>query len=162
MSEVLEEQIRWLVAREEIRTVIGRYAKAGDAHNDPGIMATLFTEDAVWEAEGFGRFSGREEILRELARIGREEILWSLHFPVSPLIELAADQRSATATWWLFEMLTMKGDQGAEQKWLGATYNGDFVREADAWKLRHLALKIQKLVASGEGPNEIGGDSAQP
>ena len=110
--------------------MIGRYAKAGDANNDPTVFRTLLTEDAVWEAEGFGRFEGRDEIVRELARIGREEILWSLHFPVSPLIELSDDLASAHAYWWLWELLTLREGGTEANKWLGATYDCDFVKES--------------------------------
>ena len=150
MSGDLAEQVRWLVAREEIRTAIGRYAKAGDAQNDPAVLRTLFCEDAVWEAEGFGRYEGREEITRELARIGREQIVWSLHFPVSPLIELDDGCKTAHAYWWLFELLTLKEGDTASNKWLGATYDCDFVKEPDGWKMQHLVLDIRKLVDSAE------------
>ena len=151
MSGDLGEQVRWLVAREEIRTAIGRYAKAGDDHNDPAVMRALFCEDAVWEAEGFGRFEGRDEIVRELARIGREQIVWSLHFPVSPLIDLADDLRSAHGYWWLWELLTLRDGESEAHKWMGATYDCDFVKAPDGWKIRHLILQIRKMVDSPEG-----------
>ena len=157
MSADLAEQVRWLVAREEIRTAIGRYAKAGDERNDPDVLRTLFSEDAVWEAEGFGRFEGREEIVRELARIGREQIVWSLHFPVSPLIDLDLAAESAHGYWWLWELLTLRDGGALANKWLGATYDCDFVRRPDGWKMRHLVLTIRKLVDSAEGPNEAAG-----
>jgi hypothetical protein len=125
-----------LVAREHIRDVIARYARAGDANNDPEAMGRLFTEDAVWEAEGFGRFEGSAAIRRELAQIGRDRILWSLHFPVSPLIEVDDDHETATAFWWLWELLTMSADEVTadakpSNKWLGATYEATFRREAE-------------------------------
>ena len=119
------------------------------------VLSALFTEDAVWEAEGFGRFEGRAEIVRELARIGREQIVWSLHFPVSPLIDLDAGHRSAHGYWWLWELLTLREGETAANKWLGATYDCDFVREPDGWKMRHLVLRIRKLVDSAEGPNQV-------
>ena len=155
MNTELEKQVHWLVAREEIRTVIGRYARGGDAQNDPALLHDLFCEDAVWEAEGFGRFAGRDEIVRELARIGQEQIIWSLHFPISPLIDLSEDLRTARGTWWLWELLTLRDGDRQAHKWLGATYDCDFRREADGWKMRHLILDIRKLVDSAEGPNEI-------
>ncbi len=159
MSATIEQQVAWLVAREQIRDVIAAYARAGDANNDPDQMAMLLTPDAVWEAEGFGRFEGRDAICRELAQIGRDRILWSLHFPVSPMIELSADGRAAEAFWWLWELLTMSADEVADEtpvhKWLGATYRADFQCIDDRWQIAHLSLRIEKLVASGEGPNEV-------
>lgn len=160
MSTDLAEQVHWLVAREEIRTVIGRYAKGGDRQNDPAVFRTLFTQDAVWEAEGFGRFEGRDEIVRELARIGREQIIWSLHFPVSPLIDLDEGKKSAHGYWWLWELLTIREEGKTANKWIGATYDCDFIKEPDGWKMHRLVLNIRKLVDSAEGPNEI--DSEAP
>lgn len=162
MSTDLAEQVAWLVAREEIRTVIGRYAKAGDERNDPAVLRTLFAPEAVWEAEGFGRYEGRDEIVRELARIGREQIVWSLHFPVSPLIDLDDDLRSAHGYWWLWELLTIQDGDAVANKWLGATYDCDFVKEPDGWKMRHLVLSIRKLVDYAEGPGEGQGAPGGP
>lgn len=152
MSDALAQQVEWLVAREEIRTAIARYAKAGDDHNDPEVMRGLFCEDGVWEAEGFGRYEGRDEIARELARIGREQITWSLHFPVSPMIDLDPELERADATWWLWELLTIREDGADIDKWLGATYDCEFVRESEGWKMRHLVLRIQKMV---DLPDEV-------
>ena len=44
----LSLQIEWLIAKEKIRDVIGKYAKGGDEYNDPEVFKDLFTEDAVW------------------------------------------------------------------------------------------------------------------
>lgn len=167
MSDGLERRVEWLVAREEIRDVIARYARAGDAHNDPRQLEPLFTRDAVWQAAGFGRYEGREQILRELAAIGRDRILWSLHYPVAPIVELAEDRRSARAEWWLWELLTLAdatlGSAGPpSNKWLGATYEADFRREADGWRIARLVLRIQKLVDSAEGPNEAAAHEETP
>ncbi len=143
-------QIEWLIAKEKIRDVVAKYARGGDKYNDPEIFKDLFTEDAVWECEGFGRFEGKDQILSELARIGREEIVWSLHFPVSPLIEISDDRKSAHGFWWLWELLTIRENDIEKNKWLGANYDCDFVREADGWKMKHLILNIHKLVDSME------------
>ena len=155
MNDPTARRVAWLVAREEIRDVIARYALGGDRQNDPTIFRDLFSEDAVWEAAGFGRFEGRENILRELSQIGQEQIVWSLHFPVSPLIDLADDGHHAHAFWWLWELLTIRDGDEEANKWLGANYDCDFVREPDGWKMHHLILNIRKMVDSGEGPNEI-------
>lgn len=143
-------KIDWLVAREKIRDVITKYARGGDNYNDPDVFRDLFTEDAIWECEGFGRYEGKDLILSELARIGREEIVWSLHFPVSPLIEISDYGMSAHGFWWLWELLTIREDAVEKNKWLGANYDCDFVHEADGWKMKHLVLNIHKLVDSME------------
>ena len=77
----LEQKVAWLVALEEIRRVIALYAKAGDDNNNPDLLAPLFDDEARWCCDGFGEFFGRDNITRELAAVGRERILWSLHYP---------------------------------------------------------------------------------
>ncbi len=149
----LEYKVDWLTANENIRRVISVYAKAGDDFNDPEVMASLLAEDAVWEAKGFGRHEGRETIARELAKVGQERIVWSLHFPVAPIIDISDDLQSAHAFWWLWELLTMRDDNGVDDnKWLGATYDCDFVRQADGWKIKALVLDIKKMVPFEDAP----------
>lgn len=143
----LERKVEWLTAMENIRTVIARYALAGDHNNDPEQLALLLTADAVWACEGFGRFQGRDNICRELATVGRERIVWSLHYPVAPIIDVHESLQRAHAFWWLWELTTMRNESGEEQpNWLGATYNADFVREADGWKVSNLVLDIKQMV----------------
>ena len=95
MSLSLEERITRLEDVEAIKSMITTYARGADRNNDPEILAPLYTEDAIWEAEGFGRHEGIAAISREMAKVGRETILWSLHYMVSPDIKIANDGRSA-------------------------------------------------------------------
>ena len=156
ISRDIESQVAWLLANEHIRNVIARYAKAGDAQNNPAEMRQLLAEDAVWEAKGFGKFVGRDIIAEELAKIGQEMIIWSLHFPVSPIIDIADDINSAHAFWWLWELTTMRADAGKEESnWLAATYECDFMRAADGWKIRHLVLEVKKVVPYQDVPSAI-------
>lgn len=151
----LEHKVAWLVALEDIKRVIALYAKAGDDHNNPVSIAALLTEDARWACEGFGEFTGRETIAQELARIGREQILWTLHFPVSPIIDLAEDMNTAHVFWWLWELATMRGENGREaDNWLGATYDGNFVRAPDGWKIKQLTLNIKKIAPYAPSPRQ--------
>lgn len=151
----LEKQVAWLTANENIRRVIAVYAKAGDDNNNPEVMASILTEDAVWSCEGFGKFKGREKIAAELAKVGEERILWSLHYPVSPIIDIADDLNTAHAFWWLWELTTMRADGDKEESnWLGATYDCDFIRQADGWKIKDMVLNIKKVVPYDDVPSE--------
>ena len=156
MTRDLEQQVARLTATENIRNVIAKYAKAGDDQNNPDEMRKLLAKDAVWEAKGFGKFEGRDLIAEKLADIGREMIIWSLHFPVSPIIDIAEDLTTAHAFWWLWELTTMRGDGGAEESnWLAATYECDFIRAGDGWKIKHLVLEVKKVVPYQDVPSEI-------
>jgi hypothetical protein len=61
----------------------------------------------VWSAEGFADLVGRDAIAAGLAGLAADRVLWSIHYMVSPLIELAADLRSGRCHWYLWELCTM-------------------------------------------------------
>lgn len=157
MVTSLEHKVAWLVALEHIRRVIALYAKAGDDRNNPAMLGPLLADDARWQCAGFGEFHGRENILRELARVGRERIVWSLHYPVAPIIDVNEALTTAHAFWWLWELTTLRDDAGRETpNWLGATYECDFVREADGWKIADLTLDIKQIVPYAPPPEQKG------
>jgi hypothetical protein len=60
--ERLERRLQALEDAEAIRNLKARYAALCDAQYDADGIAMLFTEDALWESPGLGRFEGREAI----------------------------------------------------------------------------------------------------
>lgn len=145
-----------LEAIEAVRQQIGRYALAGDRHNDPEIMKMLFTADAIWDAKGFGRFDGRDAIVAGLSDIARQKVLWSLHFPASPLIDISEDGTSAKAFWWLWELATLREDGGEESSsFMGGTYEAVLQKEGTAWRFKRIDLSFQTITPFRDGWNLI-------
>lgn len=123
-----------LEAAEDIRRLIATYAVGADQKNDPAIMGPLFAADAVWEAKGIDRLSGREDIASGLAGLAQEFVTWSLHYMVSPLITVSDDALSATCRWYLWELCTMKaGDGAAADTWYGGWYDSRLSVHDGAW-----------------------------
>src|ERR1043166_5893708 len=60
--ERLERRLQVLEGAEAIRNLKARYAALCDSQYDADGIATLFTEDALWESPGLGRFQDREAI----------------------------------------------------------------------------------------------------
>jgi SnoaL-like protein len=60
--EQLERRLQALEDAEAIRNLKARYAALCDQQYDADGIAALFTEDAVWDSPGLGRFEGREAI----------------------------------------------------------------------------------------------------
>src|SRR5690349_6691204 len=56
----LERRLQALEDAEAIRNLKARYAALCGRQYDADGIAMLFTEDALWESPGFGRFEGRE------------------------------------------------------------------------------------------------------
>jgi hypothetical protein len=151
MPATLEQRIKRLEDIEAIRLLVGRYAHGADRNNDPQIMGALLADDAVWEAPGFGRYEGRDEITRQLARIGREEILWSLHYMVSPVIEVAPSGQSSRCHWYLWELAKMPGGDGAQSHWIGGCYHSELIETAAGWRFSHVLLNLKLNSRYSEG-----------
>ncbi|MGC2523820.1 MAG: nuclear transport factor 2 family protein [Stellaceae bacterium] len=60
--ERIERRLQALEDAEAIRNLKAHYAALCDSQYDADGIARLFTEDAVWESPGLGRFEGREAI----------------------------------------------------------------------------------------------------
>src|ERR1700760_2863105 len=64
--ERIERRLQVLEDAEAIRNLKARYAALCDNQYDADGIANLFTEGAVWESPGLGRFEGREAIRKFL------------------------------------------------------------------------------------------------
>ena len=67
--ERIERRLRVLEDREAIRNLKARYAALCDNQYDADGIASLFTEDAVWESPALGCFEGREAIRKLWAQL---------------------------------------------------------------------------------------------
>jgi len=98
----LEQKVQRLLDIEEVKNLIATYARGADRQNDPEIMAPLFSEDAVWECEGFGRYQGRAAIAAGLAETGQRDITWTLHYMISPTVQINDDATTGTGHYYLW------------------------------------------------------------
>jgi hypothetical protein len=135
-----------------IGDLVARYARGADRRNDRALLGPLYHEQAVWECEGFGRFAGRAAILDAVEAIARERILWSVHYMVAPLIELAADAATATCSWYLWELTKLRGDDGVTRDtWLAGYYDSTVSRGASGWRFDHVRLDV-RLISATDAP----------
>ena len=150
-SVSLEARIARLEAIEEIKQVIARYAQGADKRNDPEIMAPLFAENGVWEAEGFGQHVGRGVIAAALSEIGRSQITWTVHFMVLPTVVVGSDLKTATCHWYLWELAKMIGADGLEKDtWFAAQYDSRLVKVGVNWEFQLVRLVPVLNCAVGE------------
>jgi len=80
----LKARLQRLESAEAIRDLITTYAQGADAGNDVAVLRPLYTDDAVWESPGFGRFEGGDAIANMQQRMAAERLAWTLHYMVSP------------------------------------------------------------------------------
>lgn len=131
----LERRLRVLEDREAITQLKYQYADACDRGYDSDTLADLFTVDAIWEGDLFGRYEGREAI-REFFRGVSADIPFACHYMMNPIISVDGDD--ATGEWYLFQTSTFtEGNTPI----LGAARYADRYRRADGvWKFRHVQL----------------------
>ncbi len=70
-----------------IRHLKARYAAYCDDQYNPEGLAALFTEDAVWESQGLGRFEGRDAI-REFFRGASQLFTFAIHYSLNGQIDV--------------------------------------------------------------------------
>ncbi|MDF1817064.1 MAG: nuclear transport factor 2 family protein [Immundisolibacteraceae bacterium] len=143
----LEQKVQRLLDIEEVKNLIATYARGADRQNDPEIMAPLFSEDAVWECEGFGRYQGRAAIAAGLAETGQRDITWTLHYMISPTVQINDDATTGNGHYYLWELANMRGESGnIEACWAGGTYDVELIKRDDRWFFHFMRLNL-KLIA---------------
>lgn len=148
----VERRLQRLEDIEAIKQLIARYAKAADHNGDPAMMAPCFTEDAVWNCEGIGRWETRDGIARGLREVCTTSIPWALHYMTQPIIEIAPDGASATGEYYLWELAKVAPEGGgpAADTWIGGWYESRFRKEGGAWLFSHIELILKLLSEAGK------------
>ncbi len=145
MSNDLEKTVQRLADIEAIKQLKARYASACDDNYNPGKLAPLFAEDAVWDGSILGYAEGREGI-REFFTAASSLVPFAVHQVSNPLIEIDGD--SATGEWFLWQPMVFQG----QALWLSAVYHDRYVRVDGQWLYNHLKLEIRMLTPFEEGP----------
>ncbi len=133
--EDLERRIQVMEDIEAIKKLKALYCAYCDRGYDADGIASLFTEDAVWDGGRFGRYEGREAI-RSFFRGASKIFPFALHQVMNPIIEVQGDR--ATGKWYLFQPATLA--EGNQAVWLAARYEEEYVRVGGQWKFQHLKV----------------------
>lgn len=144
----LEGRVRRLEDIEAIKQLKARYCAYCDDGYDADGIASLFTEDAVWDGgRTFGRAEGREGIRKHFRGASRR-VTVARHQVMNPIVEIADDGAggvgdTATAHWLLFQPCTNVGPDGKEGAvWLAATYTDTYRRDGDGWLIAEMLIDV--------------------
>jgi hypothetical protein len=129
----LEARLARIEDLEAIRQLKAIYCDICDDGHDPDRIVQIFSEDGVWEIEGVGRAEGHAE-LRALFERFRDEVSFSQHQVMNPIIEVEGDR--ARGTWYFFAPFTFRENDQA--RWLAARYEDEYVKRGGEWKLHRL------------------------
>lgn len=132
----LERRVARIEDRQAIEELKARYCSICDADHDPDRIVTVFSEDCVWQGEGIGVARGHAE-LRGLFERFQQDIAYSQHMVMNPLIELEGER--AHAVWYFFGAFTFRTSE--EARWLAARYDEDYVKQPDGWRIQHLRIR---------------------
>jgi ketosteroid isomerase-like protein len=90
----IERRLQVLEDAEAIRNLKARYAALCDRQYDADGIAALFTDDALWDSPGLGRFEGREAI-RNFFRGASQIFSFAIHYSLNGQIEVEGDTARA-------------------------------------------------------------------
>lgn len=141
----LEARIRRLEDLEEIRQLKHRYAAFCDDHFDADGIASLFTEDGIWEGPGLHHV-GREAIRRFWQPVDPP---FASHLMTNPVISIDGDR--ANGTWWMIGPMSRLEEGRRVAYWQLATYDDEFVRTPDGWRFRHLRVDLKFRARHADG-----------
>jgi hypothetical protein len=114
--------------------------------------ADLFAPAATLEIAGRGLFKGQDRIrtyLHELGPLTYGKLF--NHMQLQPVIHIAADGATAKARW---RSLMQVGELGKEARWGEATYENEYLKEGDVWKIAKLHSFITFYVEYDRGWNK--------
>ncbi|MFQ6028370.1 MAG: nuclear transport factor 2 family protein [Dehalococcoidia bacterium] len=131
----LEHRIKVLEDTEEIKRLKARYCAYCDDNYDAEGIASLFTENAIWDGGMRGRAEGREEIL-DFFRRAPQRIPFAIHMVMNPIVEVNGD--TAKGIWYLFQPCAFA--EGEQAVWGSARYDEEYIRVDGVWKFQHLKL----------------------
>ena len=136
----LETRITRLEDIESIKQLKARYCEICDDMHNPDTIASVFTEDAIWESADFGKAEGHKAI-RELFRSFQKMFSFSQHNIMNPVIEVNGDR--ATGIWYIMGPWTYA--ENNDKKWLALRYDDDYVKTDGEWKYKHLRVALRMV-----------------
>lgn len=143
-SNDLEKRIQLIEDLEAIKKLKHQYCQYCDANYDADGIAALYTEDAIWEGNGIGKFEGREAI-RKFFRGASKSFNFAIHNVMNPIINVQGEK--ATGEWKLFQPCTVE----RRAVWLAGVYNDDYLKVGEKWLFKHLRVKILFLTPYQDG-----------
>ena len=137
--EDIEARLRTLEDIEEIKRLKARYCAYCDDNYDARGIASLFTEDGVWDGANLGKLVGPEEI-RSYFKRAPERVPFGIHMIMNPIIEVVGD--TAEGSWYFFKPETCVLAGANQAVWTAGRYDEEYVRVNGEWKYRRMKLTL--------------------
>lgn len=144
----VEQQVRYLLDLEALKQLKYRYCAYCDDNYNPDGIASLFTEDALWDGGDIGVLRGREAIRAFFAASSRV-VPFAIHSVSNPRIAIDGD--TATCQWYLWQPMVFHHDDSNAAYWFSAAYSDRCVRLNGAWYFQRVRAETRLLCPYDEG-----------
>lgn len=153
MKLTAEQKIERMWDAQEVQKVMSKYAYLHNAHMHEETAALFADRDDVWlECGGMGIYKGKEGIRNFMvvwheSLTGDEHGAFNEHLLTTPIVEVAADGKTAKAVWMSpgVETRRMLPKGELEASWIWGKYGVDFIKEGDEWKFWHFTITLDFL-----------------
>jgi uncharacterized protein (TIGR02246 family) len=126
----MDDDVRWLLDRAQIRELTARYNRAFD-DGDPDGFAATFIEEGVMEVEGTFSVSGRDG----LAEMVRHTPYGVVHVTVDATVEVDGDKAVQDVKMLVLSRPGPDAASGARTTLTNSgRYHDELVRTADGWR----------------------------
>lgn len=126
----LEEKVRRVIDKEEIRTLVAKYCHGIDKKDEATFMS-IWADDGVYELPR-GQTAGIEGIRQLVHKVWRE-VPKCHHHITNPLIEIDGDTATATT-----DVIYYRQTSDGVLQLLSGTYSFRFANLAGEWKTTYL------------------------
>lgn len=130
MTEVLAKTVARLEAIEDIKRLKHTYMEYCDQGYPPAKLGPLFTDDAVWTSEIFGRYEGRAAIETFFGGVSAD-IVFAAHLALNGIIDVDGDR--ARGQWRLLMPCTLSEDGAKVSRWMLGEYDETYERHGGKW-----------------------------
>lgn len=141
------QRLESLLQLENLQAQFGYYLDKGDWKK----AALLFTSSATYEWGQGGVYRGRDHIRRALTLFGPEGLRTGQlnnFMMLQPIVTVSNDNRTAKARWRSVLELSDAG----KGRWGEGTYENEYVRESDGWRISKLHFYVTILDRYEDGP----------
>lgn len=152
LDDVLDRLAR-LEAERDICALMADYLRRVDLRESIDSIGELFTEDAVWEAQGFlaefGTTQGRSALEQMFAGLPAS-LSYTAHFATNPSVVVDDDLVTARGSWHTLELATTTTTP-VEQVVMVAWYDNNFALVDGLWRMSHVRFKDTAVFPYTEG-----------
>jgi len=152
LQDSLETRIRRLEALVAIERLIADLGRAFDSGPDEQALRALFAENATFQIDRYGTLSGRDAIAQGVAGNAGTGFCWTLHFLVSPRVELSRDVASAELEFMLWEPASAASGKAY---WIGGRYAARAAAMDGQWQFTWLRLNAELISHYPEGWHDM-------